>query len=105
MDWIALLMFLGGLCLFFGGTALILISRRAPWASRLRWVSISLAPFAFMVLILGIFTPPGSVGEEPDAGLVGAFVTFLFGIAVITANWMTYRTYRARLSTDASKSV
>lgn len=98
MDWFGILVVAIPLVILFGGTALILISTRAPWKTRLRWVLVSTAPPLFMFVILAIFSPKGSAGGGDDIGVVGEMFTAVFGIAVIAANWATYGKYRASVS-------
>jgi hypothetical protein len=104
MDWIIALFMLVALSVLLGGTVLILISRQAPWRTRLRWVAVSVAPLIFMILVLAVFSPKGPGGEEEEFGLVGRLLSSLLGMAVIAANWMTYSAYRSSLSKSSPKS-
>src|SRR5688572_4798732 len=98
MEWLIVLPIFIFIILFLGGTVRILMSDLAPLRTRLRWTLVSVAPLVFMVLIMVIFSPSGSGGQEDELGLVGGMLTFMLSIAVIAANWMTFSTYRSSLS-------
>ena len=86
-DWVPIILFASfWFFAFFGGTTLILLSRRAPWKTRLRWAAVSLAaPFCVFLIAFA----NGGKGIENDMAIffLGALAVF----AAIPANWMTYK--------------
>jgi hypothetical protein len=89
IDWLPLVIVASlGFFAFFGGTMLILLSRRAPWKIRLRWTIVSL--IAPLLVILIALLSPGK-GED-DNGAVFFLSVFAVFVAV-PANWMAYKKY------------
>ena len=87
------------LFVFFGGTARILLSRQAPWKTRLRWAALSLAAPTFTLVVAAIFVLlRKGFGVEAVGGPVSGFVGITAFLAAPIGNWITYKKFQASVS-------